>query len=77
MTDKKQDTKATGVSAMWGGRFNAGPSAVMEAINASISFDKKLYAQDIAGSKAHATMLATQGIITCLLYTSPSPRDRG
>jgi len=64
MTDKKQDTKATGASAMWGGRFNAGPSAVMEAINASISFDKKLYAQDIAGSKAHATMLATQGIIT-------------
>lgn len=64
MTDKKQDTKATDASAMWGGRFNAGPSAVMEAINASISFDKKLYAQDIAGSKAHATMLATQGIIT-------------
>lgn len=64
MTDKKQDTKVTSASAMWGGRFNAGPSAVMEAINASISFDKKLYAQDIAGSKAHATMLAMQSIIT-------------
>lgn len=64
MTDKKQDTKGSSASAMWGGRFNAGPSAVMEAINASISFDKKLYAQDIAGSKAHAEMLATQNIIT-------------
>lgn len=50
-------------SAMWGGRFSAGPSAVMEAINASIDFDKKLYSQDIAGSKAHATMLGAQGII--------------
>lgn len=49
---------------MWGGRFSAGPSAVMEAINASIDFDQKLYAQDIAGSKAHATMLAAQGIIS-------------
>src|SRR4051812_11135415 len=49
---------------MWGGRFAAGPAAIMEEINASIGFDKKLYAQDIAGSIAHATMLAAQGIIT-------------
>ncbi len=49
---------------MWGGRFAAGPDAIMEAINASIGFDRRLYAQDIAGSKAHATMLAAQGIIT-------------
>ena len=49
---------------MWGGRFAAGPSAIMEEINASIGFDKKLYAQDIAGSIAHATMLAAKGIIT-------------
>jgi len=70
MTDKKNETgsnpqtqSSAGTSAMWGGRFNAGPSAVMEAINASIGFDKKLYAQDIAGSKAHAAMLAAQGII--------------
>jgi argininosuccinate lyase len=48
---------------MWGGRFAAGPSAIMEEINASIGFDWRLYAQDIAGSKAHADMLATQGII--------------
>ncbi|HRJ60142.1 MAG TPA: argininosuccinate lyase [Azospirillaceae bacterium] len=49
---------------MWGGRFARGPSAIMEAINASIGFDKRLYAQDIAGSKAHAAMLAAQGVIT-------------
>jgi argininosuccinate lyase len=48
---------------MWGGRFSAGPSAIMEEINASIDFDRKLYAQDIEGSKAHAAMLAAQGII--------------
>ena len=49
---------------MWGGRFAAGPDAIMEAINASISFDKRLAAQDIAGSRAHAAMLAKQGIIS-------------
>jgi argininosuccinate lyase len=49
---------------MWGGRFAAGPDAIMEAINASIGFDKRMAAQDIAGSRAHAAMLATQGIVT-------------
>ena len=49
---------------MWGGRFQAGPDAIMEEINASIGFDKRLFAQDIAGSKAHAAMLAKQGIIS-------------
>jgi argininosuccinate lyase len=49
---------------MWGGRFKSGPDAIMQEINASIGFDKRLYAQDIAGSKAHATMLAQQGIIS-------------
>ena len=49
---------------LWGGRFAAGPAAIMERINASIGFDRKLYAQDIAGSKAHAAMLARQGIIS-------------
>jgi len=57
MADKKSN-------AMWGGRFAAGPDAIMEAINASIGFDKRLAAQDIAGSRAHAAMLAAQGIIT-------------
>ena len=49
---------------MWGGRFTAGPDAIMEAINASIGFDRRLYAQDIAGSRAHAAMLAATGILT-------------
>jgi argininosuccinate lyase len=49
---------------MWGGRFKSGPDAIMQEINASIGFDKRLYAQDIAGSKAHAAMLAQQAIIS-------------
>jgi argininosuccinate lyase len=48
---------------MWGGRFAAGPDAIMQAINASISFDQRMAAQDIAGSKAHAAMLAATGIV--------------
>jgi argininosuccinate lyase len=48
---------------MWGGRFTGSPDAVMEEINASIDFDRHLYRQDIAASKAHADMLAKQGII--------------
>jgi argininosuccinate lyase len=48
---------------MWGGRFASGPDAVMEEINSSIEFDRHLYRQDIAASKAHAAMLAKQGII--------------
>ncbi len=48
---------------MWGGRFKSGPDAIMEEINASIDFDRHLYRQDIAASKAHAEMLAKQGII--------------
>ncbi|WP_184195188.1 argininosuccinate lyase [Polymorphobacter multimanifer] len=48
---------------MWGGRFGAGPAAVMAEINASIGTDKRLWQQDLAGSRAHATMLGAQGII--------------
>jgi argininosuccinate lyase len=51
-------------NTMWGGRFSSGPDAIMEAINASIGFDKRLAPQDIAGSRAHAAMLAATGIIT-------------
>ncbi len=51
-------------NAMWGGRFQASPAQIMEEINASIGFDKRLAPQDIAGSKAHASMLADCGIIT-------------
>jgi argininosuccinate lyase len=49
---------------MWGGRFTSGPGSIMEEINASIDFDRHLYRQDIAASKAHVEMLAKQGIIT-------------
>src|SRR5215471_7106010 len=48
---------------MWGGRFSEQPDAIMEEINASIDFDRHLFRQDIAASKAHAAMLAKQGII--------------
>ncbi len=57
MTDKPANT-------MWGGRFQASPAEIMQEINASIGFDKALAPQDIRGSKAHAAMLAEQGIIT-------------
>lgn len=49
---------------MWGGRFAEGPSAIMREINASIPFDKALWRQDIAASKAHVAMLGAQGIVT-------------
>ena len=49
---------------MWGGRFGTAPDAIMEEINASIGVDRALYAQDIAVSKAHAEMLARQGILS-------------
>ena len=97
--------------ALWSGRFEEGADAFTQRFGASLPVDRKLYAQDIAGSKAHAAMLAAQGVISdedaqaitkgldgiqadieagafsfdvndedihiCLLYTSPSPRDRG
>ncbi|MCA0422293.1 MAG: argininosuccinate lyase [Proteobacteria bacterium] len=51
-------------NAMWGGRYQEGPAAIMEEINASIDFDKRLAAQDIRGSRAHVAMLAKQGIVS-------------
>ncbi len=56
--------KNTGSSTIWGGRFDGGPSEIMERINASIDFDQRMYAQDIAVSKAHAAMLVEQNIIS-------------
>ncbi len=75
MTDKPSDaprptaglrpTPASRPSnAMWGGRFAMSPAEIMQEINASIGFDKRLAPQDIRGSKAHAAMLADAGIIT-------------
>lgn len=50
--------------ALWGGRFEAGVAQVTQEFGASLPVDKHLYRQDIAGSKAHAKMLAAQGIIS-------------
>jgi len=64
VTDQQDRTNGAGAAnAQWGGRFAAGPAAVMREINASIGFDRKLWRQDIAGSRAHAAMLARCGII--------------
>ena len=62
MTDKPVTDKP--VNRMWGGRFSASPAEIMEEINASVAFDKRLAPQDVRASKAHASMLAAQGIIT-------------
>ncbi|ACV75994.1 argininosuccinate lyase [Zymomonas mobilis subsp. mobilis NCIMB 11163] len=56
--------RQTDSNAMWGGRFSEGPTAIMREINASIPFDKRLWQQDIAGSKAHLKMLVSRNIIT-------------
>ena len=58
--DKKNETS----NQMWGGRFASGPDAIMEEINASIDYDRKLFRQDIRGSLAHAAMLETTGILS-------------
>ena len=60
----ERDNSKTGSNQMWGGRFSQGPSAIMREINASIPFDKALWRQDIAASKAHVAMLGQQGIVT-------------
>lgn len=64
MSGKPANGQDGNANAMWGGRFASSPSALMEAINVSIGFDRRLAAQDIRGSVAHADMLAKQGIIS-------------
>ena len=61
MSDKRRNLDS---SYIWGGRFGSGPDMIMREINASIPVDKRLWREDIAGSRAHAAMLAAQGIIT-------------
>ena len=80
MTDNPSDGSKAQGQAMWGGRFSARPSDLMQAINVSIGFDKRLARQDLAGSRAHAEMLAAQGVISAgdeagLIATGPI-RDR-
>ncbi len=55
---------ATSANSLWGGRFASGPAKIMRRINASIDFDKRLYAEDIAGSQAHCAMLVAQDILS-------------
>ena len=64
MVKKNKASPDNAKSSIWGGRFSSGPSQLMKDINESISFDRRLYRQDIAGSKAHASMLATCKIIS-------------
>jgi argininosuccinate lyase len=63
--DAKDDAApAARPNTLWGGRFAGGPAAIMRRINASIDFDRRLYAEDIAGSKAHCAMLIAQCIVS-------------
>ena len=64
MARKKTKPAANRSNSMWGGRYKLGPAEIMEKINASIGFDKRLYAQDIEGSLAHADMLVARKILT-------------
>jgi argininosuccinate lyase len=64
ITERKTNSDHQKTNTMWGGRFAEGPAAVMREINASLPFDKRLWQQDIAASKAHVNMLGAQGIVT-------------
>ena len=64
LESRKTHKQNKSVNNLWGGRFTAGPAAIMTEINASIAVDQRLYYQDITGSKAHAEMLAQTGIIS-------------
>jgi argininosuccinate lyase len=61
--DKPAEGQPT-ANSVWGGRFARGPAEIMRRINASIDFDKRLYAEDVAGSKAHCAMLVAQNILS-------------
>jgi argininosuccinate lyase len=58
------DSASKPANVQWGGRFAGGPSVIMQDINASIGFDRKLWRQDIRGSRAHAAMLAKIGVLS-------------
>ncbi len=66
MTKQKEESS----KKLWGGRFSGGTAASLEAFSASIQYDSRLYKYDIAGSKAHAVMLADQGVLSKEDYTS-------
>ena len=62
MTDGGRPTRAA--NPQWGGRFAGGPAEIMRRINASIDFDRRLWAEDISGSQAHCAMLVAQNIVS-------------
>src|SRR5580658_10186917 len=64
MTESSSAGSGRPASAAWGGRFAGGPAEIMQRINVSIAFDKRLYAQDIAGSLAHCDMLVRQKVVS-------------
>src|SRR5579864_6838580 len=64
MTNSSSDGSGRPANAAWGGRFAGGPAEIMQRINVSIGFDKRLYAQDIAGSLAHCGMLVEQKVLS-------------
>jgi argininosuccinate lyase len=64
MSDASGKHAGAPANTAWGGRFSGGPAEIMQRINVSIDVDKRLYAQDIAGSLAHAAMLVRQGILS-------------
>ncbi len=64
VSEASTQSSRVSANAQWGGRFAAAPAGIMQAINASVAFDRKLWRQDIAGSRAHAAMLAHVGIIS-------------
>jgi argininosuccinate lyase len=64
LNDIAPPSPANAPNSLWGGRFSGGHAEIMERINASIGFDRKLWRQDIEGSRAHCQMLAAQGIVT-------------
>ncbi len=59
-----EENQKTSANQMWGGHFTSGPAEIMEKINVSIHFDKRLYTQDISGSLVHCAMLERQKILT-------------
>ena len=64
MSPEDRPERRDSANDMWGGRFEGGPDAILQAINASVSFDRRLAAQDVEGSRAHAAMLGATGIVS-------------
>jgi argininosuccinate lyase len=64
MTKSSSEGSGRPANVAWGGRFAGGPAEIMQRINVSIGFDKRLYAQDIAGSLAHCAMLVRQKVLS-------------